>query len=190
MTKAILDLVNGFREKLDQVSEMVSSIQTKDLRAVQHLMKWLLAVEELMKKNNLPQGAEIAALRARLLAPSFKSVTKNRRREEMFAALEIIPIAQQVVQEKLQPLMEKVEQGRNVLRQAIGLAVGIGLIGSMPDNPEEFSNWVMKTWSNIRDNKQLGVAISSTSSQMGYADTYRLFAEELLEYFSENRPAA
>jgi hypothetical protein len=96
-----------------QFPKLVDKLKNKDSNFISLLEKWILEVEQVLKKNNIAKVSEIAGLRSKILAPSFSLVHRNTiKKIQLQVAAEVLYDIQNKVSTILLPFENKVNKAR------------------------------------------------------------------------------
>lgn len=182
MDKSKLNLMKKVEAHLFLVPEMVTGFQKKQPGIVTRFTNWLTTAEKLLKENNLPICSEMSGLRSKLLHSGMVA-GPAKKKQQYTTSLEIMQPAQSILQEVITPIKAKVDQSKQVLQQTVTLAYNTGLIRDQEKT--EFNTWVNDSWKSIRQNEQLSAGIINAVTLVGHTDAYVLFAEQLMDFFSD-----
>lgn len=182
MNKSKLSLMKQMEAHLFLVPEMVTGFQKKQPGIVTRFINWLSTAEKILKDNNMPTCSEMSGLRAKVLY-SGMAPGPAKRKQQYTACLDIVQPAQSILQDAITPIKEKAEQSKQILQQTVTIAYNTSLIRDQ--HTTEFNTWVNGAWKNIRQNEQLSAGIVNAVSLVGHTDAYILFAEQLMDFFSD-----
>lgn len=178
MQTSIIVPCQELKQKLLAISELVDSFQQQSPSAVSDWLYWLKQTEEVLKRYNFRESAELAGLRAEILASSkMDGSPKTRRKTIVQKALETVYIAQSVVARRQGQLEDKIDQVRAVIRQITTLAKQAGYIKFKQG--DDFAFFLEKFISDMQQHPQLNPSINGVLGTIGKYDTMLILAEEI-----------
>lgn len=178
MRKSVVAPSLELKEKLLEVGVLVDNFQNKKSSAVVDWLLWLKNTEEILKKYNYSETADLAGLRAAILATGNNSESRRSgKKAQIQKALETINSAQQVVLVKQSQLEERIEKVRTIIRQVVTLAKTAGLIKLRPG--ENFTAFLEQFLMQMQQHEQLQPSINMAIATVGKYDTLRILAEEI-----------
>lgn len=178
MRKSVLTPCLELKEQLLNISGIVDDFQQKRPSATDDWLSWLRRTEEVLKKYNYGEAAELAGIRAAVLAAKEKGETrKSKKKAQMQKALETVQAAQQVVYNKQIKLEEKIEQVRSMTRQVVQMAKAAGMIHFHPG--DNFTAFLEHFLMQMQQHEQLQASANLAIASIGRYDTLRILAEEI-----------
>ena len=181
MRKSVLSPHLELKELLLGIGSIVDDFHQKRPSATADWLSWLKKTEEVLKKYNYSETAEIAGIRASIIAAKEKGETrKTKKKAQVQKALETVQAAQQVVYNKQIKLEEKIEQVRNMTRQVVQMAKAAGMIQFYPG--EDFTAFLEHFLMQMQQHEQLQAGVNLAIASIGRYDTLRILAEEIELY--------
>lgn len=178
MRKSIVSSSEDLKNLLLEVGTIVDSFSRNDHSVLKIWEEWLKKAEEVLKKYNYSESSEIAGLRSQLLIVDQNSKKKvSKRKSSMQRYIKTIDPAQTVVLHLQKSLELKIENTREVIRQLIGAANQLELIGFLESS--DLNLLINNLFFKIKRNEQLGPVLNNAITTFGKFDVIRLFAEEL-----------
>ena len=177
MKNSYLNIYEALLKQSLLIPELVSKSAHKDTTFLTHLNQWLLATEEVMKKNSIAQCAEIAGLRSKIISASYHTDVKgsNKRKHQLSVATSIIYEAQSTVLRVLEPIENRMNEARDAVRQLLGLAYQANMI----DPDMDFNLLIQTLWSTFATHEQLKGIAARILILVNQSDALRLLAEEI-----------
>jgi len=177
-TKSLMDIAQAIHEKLMQVSGIVNDFEQRAYFATPNWMTWLKESEELLKKFQYGESAQLAGLRATIVGEFFPmQPTRNRRRQIFSKAIQTINPAQDILYTLYKILTEKIEVVRTLIRQILVPAKEEGFIKY--DTSIDFTQYIESLLQQLKSHEQLKPSINSAIASIGKVDVIRLLAEEI-----------
>lgn len=178
MRKSALTPSTEIRKQLFQVGSLVDAFQRKQSGVVDEWLKWLKVSEDLLKNYGYSETAELAGLRAEIMAVAHGSIRgKEQRKAIRKKALETISVAQRLLLDKQLQLEEKIEKVRMLIRQITTIARQAGMLEFQPGM--DFTAFLDQFLLQMQQHEQLQPSISSAIAMIGRSDTLRILAEEV-----------
>ncbi len=179
MKKSSIEIVNAIYEKLMQVDILVNEFESKKTSAVDNWFVWLKESEELLKRFNYTECAELASFRSSILHEnSIPDLGRTTKRKRTFSkALATFQPAQIVLLKIYKPLEEKIETVRNLIRQILVPAKEAGMIQYDPS--VDFTQYLESLLRQFQAQEQLAPSINSAIASIGKYDVLRILAEEI-----------
>lgn len=175
---SILSPCRELKSKLLQVGSIVDGFQEKKHDTINRWLAWLRDTEEILKKHNYTEAAELAGLRAEILAFSNGSgPLKISRKEKFQKTLETINTGQKIVCQRQKILEEKIDDVRILIRQVVAFVKQSGAIKF--ESKENFSIFLERLLMSMQQHEQLGPSIQAATAKIGRYDMLRLLAEEI-----------
>lgn len=178
MKLSVLTPSNDLKEKLMEISALVTAFQNKENSAWDNYFSWLQSTEELLKKYNYSIASSFASIRAELLAINFESISvKEKRKKRQHKALQTIQTAQITLHKKQQALDEKIEQVRTVLKQIIVVTKQAGML--QIERGQDMTYFLESFLMQLQQHKQVSATVNNAIASIGRFDVLRLLGEEI-----------
>jgi hypothetical protein len=178
MFKSTFQLTRQLSDILLQLPTIVRHFEQKSPHAMAQLMDWIDRAENSLSTHQLVEAAEVAGLKARILAPMFDDDRRGSlRRRQQAAAIGILHALQDAVQQALRPRAAKVEQARDMARQLLQIVAQSGAIKYDPSLA--FEDMVDRIWLFCTQNDQLRPLTVQMKALLPTSDIRLLLGEEL-----------
>jgi len=158
---------------------MVTRFQKKEHAVIDEWIVWLINLENLFKKYNYTEAAEIAGYRANILASTACEDGKRIKKRKVMntAAMQTIQPVQQILSDISNRLEEKIEVVRTLINQILIPAKDAGMIKY--DSKTDFSLYLESLLAQFKSHEQLAPGINSAIASIGKYDVLRILAEEI-----------
>jgi hypothetical protein len=154
MQRSTIHIAQSLSDQLLLLPAIVNKFQAKSLSALSELISWIDDCESLMLNFRMPQAAQLAGYKAKIIAPIFDDKFKSKlRRQQQGIAVGLILELQQTVGEALAPHSENILQGRALARQLLQVLAQSGSIHY--DASSDISDVVDQIWALCRSHEQL-----------------------------------
>ncbi|MBL4745543.1 MAG: hypothetical protein JKY08_04175 [Flavobacteriaceae bacterium] len=179
MKKSVIEPANELSEKLFEIPEIVTAFANKETEIFNKWITWLQDLEAVFKKYNFTECAEIAGYRAAVLASSqsfdVKRVKKRKLREQV--ALESVQPVQQILSDRSNLLLDKIEQVRTLVKQILIPAKDAGMIkyDSKMDDTLFMENLLIQ----FKAHEKVRPSINNAIALLGKYDVIRILTEEI-----------
>ncbi len=175
----MLEMRNVLYDQLMQVNVLVNGFETKAPTILEDWMHWLKETEELCKRYNLSECAELAGYRSLILHErSLHDTSVNSKRKRIFSkTLETIQPVQAICVGRFKKLDEKVESVRSLIRQILVPAKEAGCIRYDPE--VDFTDYLESLLQQFRNHEQLAAGINGAIALVGKRDVILILAEEI-----------
>lgn len=177
MKQSYLTLYEELLKQALSVPGLVNQLARKESTALQELERWLLETEAVMNQNRIPQCAEIAGLRTKIIETSYmreKSGT-TKRKQQLAAAPSVVHEAQGTLLRVLEPVENRLNEARDAVRQLLGIAYQANLI----DRTAEFNTMIRILWTTFSTQEQLKGITARILTLVNPSDALRILAEEI-----------
>jgi hypothetical protein len=177
MFRSTLLIVQRLSDRLLLVPGLVRGFQRKSPGAVADLLRWIDDTETAMSGHGMVAAADLAGLKARILAPTFDDDRRTgARRRQFAAAVALVHELQQATQDALRPLSAKVEQTRGLVRQLLQIVAQSGAV--QYDPASDATTMVEQIWALATAHEQLRPIVAQMRSLLPADDIRMLLAEE------------
>lgn len=180
MRKSVIEPANALNEKLFEIPALVTSFAINENNICDKWITWLEELEEIFKKYNYSQCAEIAGYRSTILSSTFGNGSEKRsqkRKHRIKSALSCVQPVQQLLSDKSDELNEKIDQVRLLLRQILIPAKEAGMIKY--DSTIDFTTFMESILEQFKRHEQIAPGINNAIATIGKSDVLRLLAEEI-----------
>lgn len=172
-----LDISNELQNALLKFPAIITQIKNKEYESIFNLEKWMLSIEDVLKKYNHYKVAEIAALRSKIYTPL--TLVKNntaKKKLQFQAASEMLYELQKAVDSILIVYLEKVEQARDILKNLLMI---LAQSNTVRFKDGLFQNFVLQLWSIMCNTEQLKPSASKVLTLVSQQDAMRIIADEI-----------
>lgn len=178
MLTSSLHLVRQLTDLLLRVAPLLQQFERKSPQALPGLLGWIGEAEDLLGTHRLPHAAEIAGLKACILAPAFDDAQRGtlRRRQQAIAVGQLHAL-QDTLQQALRPRALRIEQARDLARQLLQAVAGSGAIAYDPAVP--LDRMVDAIWALCTRHDQLKPYAAQLKVLLSNDDIRLLLAEEI-----------
>ena len=177
MFRSTLAIVRRLSDRLLLIPGIVRAFERKSPGAVAELLRWIDETEAAMSGHGLVGAADLAGLKARILAPGFDEDRRiGARRRRFAAAIALVHELQQTTQDALRPLSLKVEQTRDLARQLLQIVAQSGAVHYDPAS--DATTMVEQIWALATAHEQLRPIVAQMRSLLPADDIRMLLAEE------------
>ena len=178
MLRSTLQLTRQLSDALLELPGIVRQFERKSPHMMGQLMDWIGRSEDLLSTHRLVEAAEVAGLKARILAPAFDDDKRGTlRRRQQTVAIGLLHELQQSLQHALQPRALKVEQARDMMRQLLQIVAQSGAI--QYDPAVSLEDMVERIWLLCTQHEQLRPLAAQLKALLSTDDIRLLLAEEL-----------
>lgn len=178
MFRSIFQLTRQLSDMLLQLPAVVRQFERKSPQAMTRLMEWIDRAEDLLSTHRLTEAADLAGLKARILAPVFDDDKRGTlRRRQQTIAVGLVHELQDALQQALRPRAAKMEQARDMARQLLQILAQSGAIKYDPS--VGFEEMVDRIWSLCTQHDQLKPLAAQLKILLSTDDIRLLLAEEL-----------
>ncbi len=143
--------IEMIHEQLRGLAPLVDRYEAGDLEFPRATAEWLRGAERVLAMHRTPEGAELPALRASIIAAGEQArgdeTRATRRRAANVAAAKSIERAEELLREQHQRAARRLEHFEEKLIEAVTAAVLIGLIPFPPTDPWE--EWLGRVWTSL-----------------------------------------
>lgn len=172
--------VTIYEELLKQalaVPDLVNRLAQKESSALLNLNRWLLETEAVMKKNSIPQCAEIAGLRSKIIGTSYlpEKNGATKRKQQLAAATSVVHEAQGTLLRVLEPIENRLNEARDAVHQLLGIAYQANMI----DRTADFNRMIQMLWTTFSTQEQLKGVSARILMLVNQSDALRILAEEI-----------
>ena len=159
------------------VPSIVKLSEEKDFGFVSAVKKWLIQMEMVLKNNKLSVSANVAGFHGVLISaeqgniPSginFKGAITRRKVREATASRSISQ-AVEIVSDRLQKDIERVDEAERIIRQLVSIAKCKGLIVDVPSG-NNFSDALKSVWKTMSADQVLSQGAVSVEGLVGPHD--------------------
>lgn len=159
------------------VPDLVNALARKDSSALLDLNRWLLETEAVMKKNSIPQCAEIAGLRSKIIGTSYMPEKNGatKRKQQLVTATSVVHEAQGALLRVLEPIESRLNEAREAIRQLLGIAYQASMINRTVD----FNQMVQTLWTTFSTQEQLKGVSARILTLVNQSDALRILADEI-----------
>lgn len=177
MFRSTLAIVRRLSDRLLLIPGIVRAFERKSPGAIAELLRWIDDTEAAMSGHGMVGAADLAGLKARILAPGFDQERRiGARRRQFAAAVALVHDLQQATQDALAPLSAKVEQTRGMVRQLLQIVAQSGAVQFHPAN--DATAMVEEIWALAIAHEQLRPIVAQMRSLLPTDDIRMLLAEE------------
>ncbi len=178
MLRSTLQLTRQLSDALLEVPGIVRHFEQKSPQMMVLLMDWIGRSEDLLSTHRLVEAAEVAGLKARILAPAFDDEKRGTlRRRQQTVAIGLLHELQQSLQHALQPRALKVEQAREMMRQLLQIVAQSGAVRYDPAIGIE--TMIDQVWALCIAHEQLKPMTAQLRALLSNDDIRLLVAEEI-----------
>jgi hypothetical protein len=178
MKKSTVNLVKTLNEKLLVFPVIVKSLEKKDISFINQLFLWINQTEEILTTYSISEVSELSGLKSKIIAPKF---SENRsvsiKKMQLKVAAESLYEIQHIVLEVLNPLTNKIEECRELIRQLLLLVSQTNTIKYNHNLP--FEDFINNIWQFIINNEQLKPGAIKLKTSLIMTDIQLLIADEL-----------
>lgn len=179
---------------LVQSSSLVDKYENNDASFVELFKEWLIKGEDLLKRYNKPHVSELAGLRIITIAAERGvysndiNIAPTKRKRKISSSIAAISLnkAQNILQNVLKPVLENIEQAKNLIKQMLVMAAQKNLINKYWLTNEDLSTKLQNLWKAFREDTDLKVLANHVLTIVSYVDTLRLM-EEILDEWTNNK---
>lgn len=177
MKQSYVTLYEDLLKQALSVPDLVNALARKESSALVELNRWLLETEAVMKKHNIPQCAEIAGLRSKIIGASYvpEKSGMTKRKQQMAAASSVIHEAQGTLLRVLEPVENRLNEARDAVRQLLGIAYQANMI----DRTADFNSMIQMLWTTFSAQEQLRGVSARILTLVNPSDALRILAEEI-----------
>lgn len=181
-------LLDQLYDLLAKTSHLVSLYAAKDSSFIPSLETWLTQAEMVLEKNRQPQLAEIAALRAQLLAASHAVYDKNafivpaivgHRKIFNASAAVILSRAQSTLSGLHATFSIRKEEAEKYLRQMILISIQKDTFNHVWNSDVNISAKLMSLWQSFCADNDLVQGTRQVLLSVHYVDALRLLGETI-----------
>jgi hypothetical protein len=160
-----------------RVPGIVELNEQRDINFVPTTKKWLTQLECVLKNNNLPVSANIAALRGNIISSeqgniptgiSFEGHVTKRKIKEATAS-QAISQAVDIITCSIQNDVNRINEAERVTRQLVSIAKSQGLITELPHG-KNFSAILQHIWRKMAADQVLSQGVVSVEGLVGPND--------------------
>jgi len=179
MLRSTYRLVNDASALLLDVPALVRGFERRTPGALPALLGWIDRAEALLSGHRLPAAADLAGLRARILAPAFEDARRrgDLRRRQTAAAVAALHDLQRTVQDALEPFSAKLRQARDLARQLLMIVAQSGAVRYDP--AADLASMVERVWALCTGHDQLKPIAAQLRALLSADDIRLLLAEEI-----------
>lgn len=178
MRGSVVSLVSAISTQLLRFPALVDNLERKDPEGITKLLAWIRQSEDMLREHQIPEVAELAGLRSRIITPTFSEAGRSdRRRGQVKAAFEVMYDLQNVLQEILNPRRVKIEAARELIRQLLAIIIQAKAVSFNPRLP--FEKFLDKVWAFILSNEKLSAGAVKLKTEMNTPDILVLLAGEI-----------
>lgn len=179
MFRSTYRLVNDASALLLDVPALARGFERRTPGALPALLRWADRAEALLAEHRLPAAAELAGLRARILAPAFEDARRrgDLRRRQTAAAVSALHDLQRTVQDALEPFVAKLRQARDLARQLLMVVAQSGAVRYDPAG--DLPSMIDRVWALCTGHDQLKPVAAQLRALLSADDIRLLLAEEI-----------
>ncbi|SDC68663.1 hypothetical protein [Williamwhitmania taraxaci] len=177
MKKSLLNIVIPLRAQLLLFPAIVNSLERKEFDFLPHLDRWMKEVEAILVNNSIPDCAEVAGFRSKILAPAFAHTHKvSTRKQQVSVAAGVLYDVQNLVLNVLKPYEIKVGESRELISQLLSM---VKQTGAVKYENGDFQSFINTLWNLFCTHQQLKPGAAKLQTLLSSADIMRLMAEEV-----------
>jgi len=179
MFRSTYRLVNDASTLLLDVPALARDFERRTPGALPALLRWIDRAETLLSNHRLSAAAELAGLRARILAPAFEDARRrgDLRRRQTAVAVASLHDLQHTVQDALEPFSAKLRQGRDLARQLLMIVAQSGAVRYDPAG--DLPSMIDRVWALCTGHDQLKPLAAQLRALLSADDIRLLLAEEI-----------
>ncbi len=178
MFRSTLQLTRQLSDTLLELPAIVRQFERKSPQTMTDLMGWIGRSEDLLSTHRLVEAAEVAGLKARILAPTFDNGKRETlRKRQQTVAIGLLHDLQQALQQALQPRALEVQQARGMMRQLLQIVAQSGAVRYEPANGIEAM--IDQVWALCIAHEQLKPLAAQLRALLSKDDIRLLMAEEI-----------
>ena len=162
----------AYHHLLMEMPRIVDSLSSRRSQAVDDFMAWLKRSEQILEEHNSPRVAELAAIRSRLLAGSYRKAT---RKEQQQVVCELLPEAQKVLQLLHNDAEKPIEEARKIIAPLLEAVAQSGAVRF--DKKADFQGFVEQVHQLLNQHDQLKVNMVPVNATLSHSDRHWLIAD-------------
>lgn len=175
MRPSKINIVKALNEKLLEVHQLTNLIEAKNSTSISEFRNWLFDTEEILKKNNLPQVSQLAAIRAELV--TYVPKVKGKRKELYSLVARLLKQAQHDIWETNTLFTQKTQQARELIQQLLNLVAQTKAFTF--DRKTDFTHFLEGVWYFCNTHEQLRSITLQILALLHKSDILLVMAEEI-----------
>ena len=172
MSKSLIAKEAAYGKLLQRIPVIVDALGAKQPQAPEHFIQWLKDAENCLQEFNVPQVAEVAAVRSKLYVNHYKNTT---RKEQQKACCENLPDAQAVIMRLYEDVSLPIKEAKKLLAPLLAaVAQSSAVTYGTNDN---FQIFIEKLSQILNQHEQLKVSMVHVNALLPAHDCLWLLAD-------------
>lgn len=178
MFRSTFQIDRRLSEQLLQLPDIVRQFERKSPGAMPELMQWIDSSENMLSGYRMTQAADLAGLKALIIAPAFEDDTRGKlRRRQQAVAVGLLHQMQDAIQQGLRPHALKMQQSRELVRQLLQVVAQSGAVHYDAEHGVEAL--VEQIWALCIGHEQLKPIAAQLRTLLSHDDIRLLLVEEV-----------